>query len=37
MQEEEFRKEIVMSVFDFITLIKWMHSAVMQRPYSGWM
>ena len=24
-------------VFDFITLIKWMHSAVMQRPYAGWM
>lgn len=24
-------------VFDFITLIKWMHSAVMQKPYSGWM
>lgn len=24
-------------VFDFITLIKWLHSAVMQRPYSGWM
>lgn len=24
-------------VFDFITLIKWMHNAVMQRPYTGWM
>lgn len=24
-------------VFDFITLIKWMHNAVMQKPYSGWM
>lgn len=24
-------------VFDFITLIKWLHSAVMQKPYSGWM
>lgn len=24
-------------VFDFITLIKWLHNAVMQRPYSGWM
>ena len=24
-------------VFDFITLIKWMQSAVMQRPYAGWM
>jgi Asp/Glu/hydantoin racemase len=23
-------------VFDFITLIKWLHHAVMQRPYSGW-
>lgn len=26
-----------LSVFDFITLIKWLHNAVMQRPYSGWM
>lgn len=24
-------------VFDFITLIKWLHNAVMQKPYSGWM
>lgn len=23
-------------VFDFITLIKWLHSAVAQKPYSGW-
>lgn len=23
-------------VFDFITLIKWLHNAVMQKPYSGW-
>lgn len=23
-------------VFDFITLIKWLHNAVMQRPYCGW-
>lgn len=23
-------------VFDFITLIRWMHSAVNQKPYSGW-
>ena len=24
-------------VFDFITLIRWLHSGVMQKPYSGWM
>ncbi|MDO4545031.1 MAG: aspartate/glutamate racemase family protein [Bacillota bacterium] len=24
-------------VFDFITLIKWLHNAVMQKPYAGWM
>ena len=24
-------------VFDFITLIKWLHNAVMQKPYWGWM
>ena len=23
-------------VFDFITLIKWLHNATAQRPYSGW-
>lgn len=23
-------------VFDFITLIKWLHSGTAQRPYSGW-
>lgn len=23
-------------VFDFITLIRWLHSASMQKPYSGW-
>lgn len=23
-------------VFDFITLIKWLHSGVAQKPYSGW-
>lgn len=23
-------------VFDFITLIRWLHSGVAQRPYSGW-
>lgn len=23
-------------VFDFITLIKWLHNAVTQKPYSGW-
>ena len=27
----------LLPVFDFITLIKWMQSAVMQRPYAGWM
>lgn len=24
------------SVYDFITLIKWLNNAAMQRPYSGW-
>ncbi|MCX7614570.1 MAG: aspartate/glutamate racemase family protein, partial [Clostridiales bacterium] len=24
-------------IFDFITLIKWLHNATMQKPYSGWM
>jgi len=24
-------------VFDFITLIRWLHHATTQRPYSGWM
>lgn len=24
-------------VFDFITLIKWLHNSVMQKPYSGWL
>lgn len=28
---------VQLPVFDFITLIKWLHSAVMQRPYTGWM
>ena len=23
-------------VFDFVTLIKWLHSATTQKPYSGW-
>jgi hypothetical protein len=23
-------------VFDFITLIKWLHNATTQKPYSGW-
>ena len=23
-------------VFDFITLIKWLHSATTQKPYRGW-
>ncbi len=23
-------------VFDFITLIKWLHNGTTQRPYSGW-
>ena len=23
-------------VFDFITLIRWLHHATTQRPYSGW-
>ena len=28
---------VQLPVFDFITLIKWLHSAVMQWPYTGWM
>jgi len=24
-------------VFDFITMIKWIHSAVVQQPYHGFM
>lgn len=24
-------------VFDFITLIRWLHNATTQRPYAGWM
>lgn len=27
--------EVGLPVFDFITLIKWMHSAVSQKPYDG--
>ncbi|MDR1796542.1 MAG: aspartate/glutamate racemase family protein [Clostridiales Family XIII bacterium] len=28
--------ETGLPVFDFITLIRWMHDAVAQRPYAGW-
>ena len=28
---------VQLPVFDFVTLIKWLHNAVTQRPYSGWM
>jgi len=31
----DIQTAVQLSVFDFITLIKWLHSAVMQRPYSG--
>ena len=30
------QEETQLPVFDFITMIKWLHHAVMQRPYSGW-
>lgn len=33
----DIQAAVQLPVFDFITLIKWMHSAVMQRPYCGWM
>jgi Asp/Glu/hydantoin racemase len=31
------QEAVRLPVFDFITLIKWLHNAVTQRPYSGWM
>ncbi len=30
------QKATQLPVFDFITLIKWLHNATTQRPYSGW-
>jgi len=33
----DIQAAIQLPVFDFITLIKWLHNAVMQKPYSGWM
>jgi Asp/Glu/hydantoin racemase len=30
------QQETQLPVFDFVTLIRWIHNAVMQRPYSGW-
>lgn len=29
------QKEVGLPVFDFITLIRWLHSSVAQRPYEG--
>ena len=33
----DIQAAVQLPVFDFITLIKWMQNAVMQRPYCGWM
>ena len=30
------QREVGLPVFDFITMIKWLHSSVSQTPYSGW-
>lgn len=30
------QEEVQLPVFDFITLIKWLHNGTAQRPYSGW-
>ena len=30
------QQETQLPVFDFITLIRWLHHATQQRPYSGW-
>lgn len=32
----EIQARTQLPVFDFITLIRWLHSGVAQRPYSGW-
>ena len=32
----DIQAAVQLPVFDFITLIKWLHNAVVQRPYSGW-
>ena len=31
------QEESQLPVYDFITLINWLHNSVMQRPYSGWL
>lgn len=31
----EIQKRVGLPVFDFITLIKWLHSSVAQKPYEG--
>jgi Asp/Glu/hydantoin racemase len=31
------QEEAQLPVYDFITLINWLHNSVMQKPYSGWM
>lgn len=30
------QRETGLPVFDFITMIKWLHSATTQKPYAGW-
>ncbi len=30
------QEETQLPVYDFISLIKWLHNSVMQKPYSGW-
>ena len=32
----EIQARTQLPVFDFITLINWLHNGVAQRPYSGW-
>lgn len=31
------QEAVQLPVFDFITLIKWLHNATTQKPYAGWM
>ena len=30
------QRQTGLPVFDFITMIRWLHNATTQRPYSGW-
>ena len=31
------QREIGLPVFDFVTMISYVHSSVVRRPYDGWM